>query len=213
MQEKGGDPMSGDSHVQVWFRLVIVVVMMVWLPAVNAGEEQCMPAEDLSELTQQLQDSVDRRAWSDAAKLLDVLSLHVWVEKPLEIRHVVHINRDPGFFGDVVQRLETHYTAGETLRVYAEPRHYHFDCGGAGYIMDLVLDVKVVFENDRVVFHDPEFLQYRVGGIHPAREFFLNLTFDLGPGIPPGAYTLVMELTDQISGQTAEAKTEFTFQH
>lgn len=213
-QQEGGDGVRKltNTGLLAGCFLLVVTLLLTWTPASVHGES-CPQAGHLGELNQRLQGALANEAWAEAAELLESLQRFLWSEVPLTVRNVYHVSRSPGFFGDVVQRPDTHYVSGDTLRVYAEPQHYHFDCRGAVFMMHLVLDVKIIYDGTRIVFHDPEFLRYRVGGIHPAREFFVDLSFELGPGIPPGPYVLALELTDRISGNTAVAETAFTFEH
>ncbi len=189
---------------------VLVSLALGWAAAVPgyAGD-----AGDLAAVLERMESAAEAEDYGELETLLEEASLLVWNLRDLEVRQIMHVERAPRFYGDAVERDHHRYAAGDTLRLYIEPRNYTIALEAGEYAIHLKVGVKMVHEEGAVVYDEPDFLDYPGAGIRPMKEFYVDMSFDLGPGIPEGSYSLEVFVTDQMTGEEVTAETGFQFEH
>lgn len=150
---------------------------------------------------------------TETGELLRQAMLAQWSITPLKIENLLHVNREPSFYGDVSLRDSEQYSPGDVLHLYFEPHYYSIQEQDDIYSMHLTVDVKLILEDGTIALHNPKFIDYAIEGTQPNFGFYMNMRFNLSSGIPPGDHNVVIELTDHLSEEKTTAQTLFDFEH
>ncbi len=200
--------------------LPIFLVIFI-LPAVGqaseaeaAGKFQDNPEyQEILEYLSQAEEALLAEELTETGNWLQQAILTHWSVSPLKIKNLVYVNRTPNFYGDVSLREDTQYSPGEVLYLYLEPNYYTIDEQDNTYSTHVTVDVKLILEDGTIAAHNPKIIDYGIEGTQPILGFYMDLSFELGSGIPPGEHTVEIVMTDQLSGEKTTAQTQFTFEH
>ncbi|GEM_PF-3289735 len=166
--------------------------------------------EEYESLLNDSQTALEEGNFSEAKTKLDRASLLLWNNSPLKSENATLVQRAPSFYGDIIPREDKTYHHGERLYFYFEPKNYLIEKQDK-YLIDMVLETKLIHEDETIVFHDPEFLKFQRESVKPNQEVVFDLFFDLGSSIESGEYTMENIIYDQLSGEQTKVETKFDF--
>ena len=214
-------PASMSSRWLLAAVLAIFFSLVILPSAALQGSKAAAGGESQSDsATQRIQEYLSRAEkalmadkLTETGELLRQAILIQWSITPLKIENLVHVQQEPTFYGDVALQHGKRYSPNEVLRLYLEPRYYSIREYDDLYSTHLTVDVKLILEDGTIAFHDPRLIDYEIEGTQPNLEIYMDITFNLGPGIPPGEHAVEIELIDQLSGEKTTTQTLFEFEH
>ncbi len=162
---------------------------------------------------------IDKVSPREAAELADMVQ---GVEERLRQRAALRIEkmifcRQIDDFGEYVPRESvnnmpafeagTGDQPGETVRVYVELRNVSSRQHGDSYETRLAGSIELLDFNGRSAFPKKDFPPEQHRGQSPRHDFFVNCSFSVPRSVPPGRYTLRVEVRD-ITNLPADAVAE-----
>jgi len=169
--------------------------------------------QEILEYLSQAEEALLAGELTETGVLLRQAILTKWAITPLKIENLVHVNRQANYYGDVSPRDDEHYSPGDTLYLYLEPRYYSIYEQNNTYSTHVSVDVKLILEDGTIAAHEPKIIDYSIAGTQPNFGLYMDLSFHLGSGIPPGEHTVEIELTDELSEEKTMTQTHFSFEH
>ena len=140
-----------------------------------------------------------------AADVFDGLVFTLWDRDPVRIGRVA-LCEEVRRFGDYDELPSTRFQAGETARmvVYAELDRFRNTPKGAGWKVDLSLEINIFSDAGRtLVWRMPE-TSYALESSRRIRDVFLPALVELPPTLGAGRYALKVIVRDRSDGSTDE---------
>ena len=137
-------------------------------------------------------------------------ALAAWEEMPLQIGTAVLSAGPTRSYGGYQARDSNVYTAGETVRLYADVLGFDHRRTADGYEAMVAVDFFVKLPDGEVLGGRENMLRRHLVGTKRNTEFFLDLTYTL-TGLPPGDYVVTTRVRDVVGNQQTEVDTAIVF--
>lgn len=144
----------------------------------------------------------------EAIRAFDASVEAFWKAAPLSFRKALFADDVKGY-GEYVEHVGSTFAPRSELKIYAEPVGFGWrDVDGAEKI---VFKTLIEIRNDKglILAKSSEPAVLEKIGRSKSRDFHITVTFQL-PDLKPGAYKLVMTVTDDATGKTAPIELPLT---
>ncbi|MBO0345846.1 hypothetical protein J0X15_11500 [Roseibium sp. CAU 1637] len=178
-------------------RSALRVAAMIGAAVVCLGTQVPASAQDTS--------SAPSATYSQALTAFD----QAWDAAPLGFAVRTFVDVPAKGFGIYTPRTNQTFAAGETLHVYAEPIAYGFETDSEGTRYSLNAGFKLLNPSGQVLAEEAQFAAFTGTTRSRKRELSTQLSFGF-EGLPAGSYTLAIDLSDVVSGQTATFSLPFS---
>jgi hypothetical protein len=164
--------------------------------AVRLSEEHVQQAnpQDVAAIIKEM-DDMQEPLRLHAALTISKMRFCKWIEK----------------YGDYDPLPESHaFRAGELVQVYVELRNFTCARQGPAYLTRLASTLEIRDANGKIVWrHDCNDRDRPERSHTPLRDYFRNYGFYVPETIPPGLYTLRLQVTDIPTGRVARSSLDF----
>ncbi len=111
-------------------------------------------------------------------------------------------------FGSYTPLVENKVSTGSKLLLYFEPANVTTKHEGGLYSVDFKQDLVLMNESGETLFDGKDLLQFKHLTRSPALDVYATNNLNLGE-LPPGKYTVRLNLADNLGAKTAQTELEF----
>jgi len=200
------------SRLTLFLIICLILVLFININKLRAANTSEDILDDYNSLLSDSKSALKEGDHSKAKMKLDKATLLLWNNAPLTAENVAFVKRRATFYGDIIPIGDKNYQPGDKLFLYLEPKNYLIETNQEGkYQINIVLDTKLIYEDGTIVFHNPEFLNFKKESSQPNREVKFDMYFNLTSGLKSGEYTIQNTLTDKLSDEKVVIESKFNF--
>ena len=181
----------------------IAAACVVWLAAASsasAGEVAAKAAEAESLL--------EAGKVKEAVASFDASVEAFWKAAPLSFRTVLFADSVSGY-GEYAAHDGATFAPKSELKIYAEPVGFGWQPVDDGHRIAFSTEIEIRNADGVIFAKSPAPAVLEKIGRSPSRDFHLTVSFQL-PDLRPGAYRLLMNVTDEASGKSAQIELPLT---
>jgi len=127
---------------------------------------------------------------------------------PLFLTAAALVDQPSRGYGQYARRPHNAYTRDQPIQVYIEPAGFDHAKQGELFRMSLACDYQVLDQKGKVLTADRTIKEVEIVSRQANAELGIDITMPLFD-LPPGKYTLEIQVRDQIAGDSARIKLEF----
>lgn len=144
----------------------------------------------------------------EAIDAFDASAEAFWKAAPLTFRKVLFADEVVGY-GDYVAHPGDSFAPGADLEIYAEPAGFGWTDTDKGHRIAFKTEIEIRNEKGLIFAKSPSPALLEKVSASPSRDFHLTVAFKL-PQLKPGAYKLILTVTDEATGKSSPIELPLT---